>query len=108
MSSAAIHIVHRNPTAKRRQRLPEARNAAPCNVVQPDRAVNSRKAEPQLSTTPQSDPVEILRLMPAQVVTPALLELLDLLSSPILLIENSPTGELREMVEARPALAIAA
>ena len=108
MSSAAIHIVHRNPTAKRRQRLPETRQAAPCNLVQPDRPADSGKAEPQLSTTPLSDPVEILRGMPAQAITPALLELLDLLSSPILLIENSPAGELREMEAARPALAMAA
>jgi len=46
--------------------------------------------------------------MPAQAVTPALLEMLDLLSSPFLLIENSPTGELREAAAAGLMLAMAA
>jgi len=46
--------------------------------------------------------------MPAQAVSPALLELLDVMSSPILLITDRPTGELREIPLARPALALAA
>jgi len=42
--------------------------------------------------------------MPAQAITPALLELLDLLSSPVLLIDDSPAGELeREMLKAEAA-----
>jgi hypothetical protein len=39
---------------------------------------------------------------------PALLELLDLMSSPILLIENCPAGEFREMEAATPVLVMAA
>jgi len=62
------------------------------------RAVPAATA-PRLSSTPLSDPAEILRRMPAQARSPALLELLDLLSSPILLIDGSPAGELeREML----------
>jgi len=46
--------------------------------------------------------------MPTQAISPALIELLDMLSSPILLIECSPAGELIEMPPRRPALAEAA
>lgn len=107
MSAAAIHLVHRNPTAKR-QRLPEARCSAPCNLVRPNRCAESEDAGLRLSPTPLSDPVEILRHMPAQAITPALLEMLDLMSSPILLIENSPKAEWREAAAARAVLALAA
>jgi hypothetical protein len=43
--------------------------------------------------------------MPTQAITPALLDLLDIMSGPILLIEDSPAGEIREMP---PALGEAA
>jgi hypothetical protein len=56
----------------------------------------------QLSTTPLSDPADILPQMPAQALSPALLELLDLLSGPVLLFRDSPAGELRETVTAMP------
>jgi len=46
--------------------------------------------------------------MPAQAVSPALLERLDLIASLILLIQHSPAGELREMAPAKPALMMAA
>jgi hypothetical protein len=46
--------------------------------------------------------------MPAQAISPALLELLDVLSSPILLTTHSPAGELRERTPARAALSMAA
>ena len=46
-----------------------------------------------LSITPLSDPAEILRRMPAQALSPALLELLDLMSSPIQFFEYAPAGE---------------
>ena len=62
----------------------------------------------RLSTTPLSDPAEILRRMPAQALSPALLELLDRMSSLILLTEYSPAEELREIATARPALKEAA
>ena len=62
----------------------------------------------RLSTTPLSDPAEILRRMPAQALSPALLELLDRMSSSILLTEYSPAEELREIATARPALKEAA
>jgi hypothetical protein len=108
MSTAAIHLVHRNPTAKRRQKLLEAGRTAPCSLVRQDRRNDSEDDGPRLSTTPLSDPVEIFRKIPAQAITPALLEILDLLSSPILLIENSPAGELREAAATQPVLAMAA
>ena len=57
----------------------------------------------RLSTAPLSDPAVILRRIPTQVMSPALLGLLEIMSSPILLIECSPAGELREMSPARPA-----
>ena len=63
---------------------------------------------PTFSTTPLSDPAQILQRMPTQAISPALLELLDLMSGPILLIKHSPAGELREMAPAKPALAKAA
>ena len=108
MSSTAIHIVHRNPTAKRRQRLPEAQRSAPCILVRPDRQPDSEEVELRLSSTPLSDPIEIFRRLPAQAIRPALLELLDVMSSPILLLENSPAGDVREVPAARPAVALAA
>lgn len=108
MSAAAIHLVHRNPTTKRPLRLPGAQPNAPCNLVRPARRYDSENAGLRLSPIPLSDPVEILRQMPAQALTPALLELLDLMSSPILLVENSPTGEWREAAALRPVLAMVA
>ena len=85
MSSTRIHLVHQ-----------AVANGA------------SEETVSRLSTTPLSDPAQILRRMPTQAITPALLELLDLMASPILLIENSPAGELREMAPATPALLLAA
>jgi hypothetical protein len=61
---------------------------------------DSDPALPQLSTSPLTDPTEILRRLPTQAISPALLVLLDTLSSPILLIEDNPSGERRE---AQPA-----
>ena len=101
MTSAAIHLVHRNPTGKRRHRLPEARRTAPRHPVRPDRPADSERAGLPVSTAPLWDRVEILRRMPSQAITPVLLELLDRMSGPILLTENSPAGELREMPAAR-------
>jgi len=61
-------------------------------------------ASPRLSTTPLPDPAAVLRRMPTQAISPALLELLDILSSPVLLIDDSPAGELeREMLMAEAA-----
>jgi hypothetical protein len=42
---------------------------------------------------PLTDPTAILQKMPTQAISPALLELLELLSSPIFLTETSPSGE---------------
>ena len=94
----------RSPRDQQRQtgRLNAAGPAA-----EADRAVHEA-ATLRLSTAPLSDPAPILRRMPAQAITPALLELLDIMSGPILLIEDSPAGELREMPPTRPALAEAA
>jgi hypothetical protein len=60
---------------------------------------------PRLSVTPLSAPADILRQMPSQALSPALLQLLDLMSGPILLIHDSPAGEAREMAPAMPAAA---
>ena len=84
MRSARIHLVHRG--------IPRG---------------NTKDTEPRLSNTPLSDPAEVLRRMPAQAISPALLELLDVMSSPILLITQSPAGELGEMVPAKLVLAAA-
>jgi len=46
--------------------------------------------------------------MPTQAISPALLELLDLLSSPLLLLNERPAGELREMMLSDAPLAKAA
>jgi hypothetical protein len=48
---------------------------------------------PKLSVTPLSVPADILLQMPAQAVSPALLQLLDFMSGPILLIQDQPSGE---------------
>jgi hypothetical protein len=61
-----------------------------------------------MSDTPLSDPADILPKMPAQALSPALLELLDLMSGPILLIENTPAREPRRMAPAKAALPAAA
>ena len=57
---------------------------------------------------PLTDTTDILRRMPTQAITPALVELIDMLSCPILLMEETPRGEVIEMRPARPALAEAA
>lgn len=58
---------------------------------------------PKLSATPLSAPADILLRMPAQAVSPALLQLLDLMSGPLLLIQDSPAGEPREKMPPRRA-----
>src|SRR4051812_26894576 len=108
MTTTAIHLVHPNPMAKRRQKLHVAGRTAPGGLVRQDRRNDSEDARPRLSTTPLSDPVEIFRKLPAQAMTPVLLEFLELLSSPILLVENSPAGELSEDAATEPELAMAA
>ena len=70
-------------------------------VLKPRRAKSEGDA-PRLSTTPLSEPADILRRMPAQAISPALFELLEIMSSPMLLIANSPAGELIEMLPAKP------
>jgi len=42
--------------------------------------------------------------MPTQAISPALFELLEIMSSPMLLIANSPAGNLIEMLPAEPVL----
>ena len=61
----------------------------------------------RLAATPLSDPAETFRRMPANVASPALFELIELISSPILLVEDGPIGEIREM-PAWPAVPAAA
>jgi hypothetical protein len=61
------------------------------------------RSTPRLSGTPLSDPADILPQMPAQALSPALFELLDMLSGPVLLIHDSPAGEARETAPAMPA-----
>jgi hypothetical protein len=51
---------------------------------------------PQLSIAPLTHPTEILRRMPTQAISPALLALLDIMSTPILLIEDNPMMDLSD------------
>jgi len=60
------------------------------------------------SGRPLTDTAEILRRMPTQAITPALVELIDLLSVPILLIEETPRAEVIKMPPAKQGLAEAA
>jgi hypothetical protein len=89
----------------------EAQTADPMSMSKTVRVLHRRErwtgdhlaepevGSPRLSSTPLSDPAGILRRMPSQAISPALLELLDLLSSPFLLIDDSPAGESeREML----------
>ena len=76
-------------------------------VLKPRRA-NSEGDAPRLSITPLSEPADILRRMPTQAISPALFELLEIMSSPMLLTANSPAGELIEMLPAKPVLKEAA
>ena len=76
-------------------------------VLKPRRA-KSKDDTPRLSTAPLSEPADILRRMPTQAISPALLELLEIMSSPMLLTANSPAGELIEMLPAKPVLREAA
>jgi len=46
--------------------------------------------------------------MPTQAISPALFELLEIMSSPMLLTANSPVRELIEMLPAKPVLREAA
>jgi hypothetical protein len=46
--------------------------------------------------------------LPARAIMPALLEMLDLMSGPIMLVENSPMGECREAAANRAVLALTA
>ena len=89
-------------------RIVESRKSARIHLAHRGVArANTRETEPRMSNTPLSDPTEVLRRMPAQAISPVLLELLDLMSSPILLITQSPAGELREMAPAKLVLAAA-
>ena len=60
------------------------------------------------SGTPLTDTTEILRRMPTQAITPALVELIDMLSCPILLMEEAPRAEVIKMPPAKQGLAEAA
>jgi len=91
----------------RDQRSQTPRLYAVGSAAEADDAVREAAAL-RLSTTPLSEPAQILRRMPAQAITPALLDLLDLMSGPILLIADGPAGELRETALVRPMLAKAA
>ena len=68
----------------------------------------SEQNDLRLSDTPLGDPTEILRRMPTQAITPALVELIDMLSGPILLMEETPRGKVIEMRPVKPRLAEAA
>ena len=95
---------------------PEVASSADSCLIQPavarpvlkPRRANSEGDAPRLSTTPLSEPADILRRMPAQAISPALFELLEIMSSPMLLTANSPAGELIEMLPAKPVLREAA
>src|SRR5437868_4488187 len=105
MNSVILHSAHREVAKPASVVIPfrTASKAVPRGPVPAGHRAKSADAALRLSTTPLSDPAEILRRMPAQAISPALLELLDVMSSPVLLIECSPAGELREMAPAAPA-----
>ena len=89
MSSTKIHLVSR-----------KSRGLA-------ERPAASGDTGLQLSPTPVTDPVQIFRRLPAVAMSPALFELLDLMTSPVLLISHSPAGELPEIAP-EPASRMAA
>ena len=62
----------------------------------------------RLPGTPVTGTTEILRQMPTQAITPALVELIDMLSGPILLMEETPRAEVIKMPPAKQGLAEAA
>jgi len=62
----------------------------------------------QFSTTPRSDPAKILRQLPTQAIPPAFIGQLDIMSSPLLPIEERPAGELVETPPVEPWLPEAA
>src|SRR5690348_12811541 len=62
-----------------------------------DRGPERRVGAPRLSNAPLSDPALILQRMPTQAISPALLELLDVMSSPIMMISAIPAGDPIEM-----------
>ena len=75
----------------------EVQRPAATRLVLKSQRARSEDDALQLSITPLSEPARILRQMPAQAISPALLGLLELMSSPILLFDNRPAGELIEM-----------
>ena len=108
MSSSKLHLVHRNLRTKRSKTPDEPPPAAPGRLPRAARKTEPEDTDPRLSTNPLAHPIGILLRMPDLAVSPALLELIDVMSSPIHLIENGPVGNLREMVAPRPSLAMAA
>jgi len=109
MSSAKIHLVHRNPATKRSQTPPEEPPpAAPGRFRRADQRAASEDTDLQFSTSPLSRPAEILRRMPGRAISPALLGLIEAMSSPVLLTEKETAGDLREIAAARTRLAMAA
>jgi len=108
MSTANIHLVYRNPRTKRANKPDEPPPAAPGGRPRGSKKADSEETDLRFSGSPLGAPVEILRRMPDGAISPALLELIDRMSSPILLFENGTTGNLRQMPAAKPARAMAA
>jgi hypothetical protein len=86
MSSATLHSAFTEQPRSRR--------------VRPDgpRSIRATPLGPLLSTP------DILPKMPAEALSPALFELLNLMSGPVLLIEDGTAGEPRRRAPARTAL----
>ena len=97
----------RNPRAKRANRPDDPPPAAPVGLPR-GRKADVEETDLRLSDRPLSHPLEIVRRMPCQAISPALFGLIELLSSPILLIENGSTQDWQEMAAAGPVLAMAA
>ena len=108
MSSATIHLVYRNPRTKRANKPDEPPPAARGRLPRRGHQADFEETDLRLSASPVSNPLEIVRQMPNGAISPALFGLIERLSSPILLMENGATGDLREMPAARPLLAMAA
>jgi hypothetical protein len=107
MSSGSIHIVYRNPRAKRTNGPDDPPPAASVRLRRRYKT-DVEEMDLRLSGRGMSHPLEIVRQMPSQAISTALFELIELLSSPIPLIENGSARDRQDMTENRPFLAMAA
>ena len=97
MNAATIHLAYRNEKLRRRSSR-AAKLAAPIRLPR----VGIARSERRLAAGPISNTWNILVRMPGGAICPGLLQLVELLSSPVLLTRNSVTRDREE-----PAAAVA-